>query len=166
MLCPSAKSFKYWSQSQACVTMENIPITCTPCASASSWQYHIFLRLISSLKSCFATGSALDIQLHLGCTFAASPQCCLSIVVKIVCRAFQCGFNLSRGFEIMCILPTSSATPFQQHLQIFGSTLIGYYICIKSGNRSSCSPIAHQSLSLSSSPVSYQPPQAQINRHL
>ena len=77
------------------------------------------------------------------------PQCSLSIVVKIVCRAFQCGFTSSCYFEIMCLMPTSSTTLFQQQPQIFGLTLIGYYICLESSNRSSCSPIAHQYLPLS-----------------
>ena len=49
----------------------------------------------------------------------------------------------------MCFMPTSSTTLFQQQPQIFGLTLIGYYICLESSNRSSCSPIAHQYLPLS-----------------
>ena len=77
------------------------------------------------------------------------PQCSLSIVVKIVCRAFQCGFTSSCYFEIMCFMPTSSTTLFQQQPQIFCLTLIGYYICLESSNHSSCSPIAHQYLPFS-----------------
>ena len=52
----------------------------------------------------------------------------------------------------MCFMPTSSTTLFQQQPQIFGLTLIGYYICLESSNRSSCSPIAHQYL-----PFSWRP---------
>ena len=68
-----------------------------------NWADNISLSILSSLSPYFATGSVEIYPL----------QCSRSIVVTIICRAFQCGFTSSCYFEIMCFMPTSSTTLFQ-----------------------------------------------------
>ena len=151
ILRSSANSFVYWGLFRnrlwavGTEALKTVLLCCVQVLAASAQ----LGRHSHPSKEFFSLVSSLVVH------FAAGSQCCLSFVIKIICRAFQCGFNPSQDFKIMCFCHQLFNTAwkllssFQQHLQIFGLTFNCYYFCIKSGNRSSCLPIARQYLLLS-----------------
>ena len=92
MLYSLAKSFVYWSLSQACITINNASDTCIPCSSALGYKTNF--AIISGIRSCSATQSIRDDSV--GCAKSITPARSNQVL-------FHCQYLLS---ELFCYFRT------------------------------------------------------------